>query len=106
MDFRIKFGFSEWLSNCYFEEDLLALLNLYDFAEDPSIRDRAGLLIDTILFEMGLHSYYGVFGSTHGRTYARLIKGGRLESSASTMKLEFGMGIFNKPDNKPVTNNR
>ncbi len=98
MDFRIKFGFSEWLSNCYFDEDLLALLNLYDFAEDPSIRSCAGKLIDLLLFEMSLHNYHGIFGSTHGRTYARMIKDGWNESTASTMKLIFGMGVFNRPD--------
>jgi hypothetical protein len=96
-DFRERFGFSEWLSNCYFEEDLLALVNLYDFAEDADIRRRAGNMIDVILFEMALHTYRGVFGSSHGRSYPRLIKGGRGEDSASTAKLMFGMGIFNKP---------
>ena len=97
LDFRARFGFSEWLSNCYFEEDLLALVNLHDFAEDPEVRRRAGALIDVILFEMALHTYRGVFGCTHGRTYAPLIKGGRREGSASTAKLVFGMGFFNNP---------
>jgi hypothetical protein len=50
-----------------------------------------------ILFEMALHTFRGVFGSTHGRTYARLIKGGRGESSASTAKLMLGMGLYNNP---------
>ena len=94
MDFRVRFGFSEWLSNTYFDADLSGLLNLYDFAEDPIIRERAGIVIDIMMFEMGLHSYQGVFGSTHGRTYARLIKGGWSETTASLMKLAFGMGTF------------
>ena len=96
-DFRARFGFSEWLSNCYFEEDLLALVNLYDFARDAEVRRQAGLLIDVILFEMALHTYRGVFGCTHGRSYAPLIKGGRREPAASTAKLMFGMGLFNSP---------
>ncbi len=97
LDFRARFGFSEWLSNCYFEEDLLALVNLYDFARDAEVRRQAGLLIDVILFEMALHTYRGVFGCTHGRTYARLIEGGRNEDAANTAKLMFGMGLFNNP---------
>lgn len=96
-DFRARFGFSEWLSNCYFEEDLLALVNLYDFARDAEVRRQAGLLIDVILFEMALHTYRGVFGCTHGRSYAPFIKGGRGEPAASTAKLMFGMGLFNSP---------
>ncbi len=96
-DFRARFGFSEWLSNCYFEEDLLALVNLYDFAEDKELRRLAGVTIDLILFEMALHTYRGVMGCTHGRTYTRLIKGGRGEDASSTTKLMLGMGLYNKP---------
>jgi len=95
-DFRVRFGFSEWLSNCYFEEDLLALVNLFDFAEQEDVRRLAGLTIDLILFEMALHTYRGVMGCTHGRTYTRLIKGGRGEDSSSTAKLMLGMGLYNK----------
>jgi hypothetical protein len=95
MEWRINFGFSEWLSHAYFEEDLMAILNLYDFAEDQAIKAKAGLLIDVLMYEMALNSFHGTFGSTHGRTYAFLVKGARSESSASTIKLIFGMGIFN-----------
>ena len=42
-----------------------------------------GQLIDLLLFEMALHSYRGVMGCTHGRTYAAMIKGGRGENTAS-----------------------
>ncbi len=97
IDFRVRFGFSEWLSNCYFEEDLLALVNLYDFAEQPDVRRQCGLLIDMILFEMALHTYRGVMGCSHGRTYPRLILGGRMENSAPTAKLMLGMGLYNSP---------
>lgn len=95
--FRFRFGFSEWLSNCYFNENLLALANLHDFAGRPEIRAQAGLLIDILLFEMALHSFRGVFGSTHGRTYAHLIKGGGNDRSATILKLMLGMGRFNSP---------
>lgn len=96
-DFRARFGFSEWLSNCYFEEDLLALVNLHDFAQQPDIRHLAKQTIDMILFEMALHTYRGIMGSSHGRTYARLIKGGRNEDATNTARLMFGMGFYNNP---------
>lgn len=98
LDFRVRFGFSEWLSNNYFEEDLLALVNLYDFAEQADVREKAKLLIDMLMFEMALHSYRGVMGCTHGRTYPRLIKGARKEDASNTIKLMFGMGMFNSPN--------
>jgi hypothetical protein len=92
IDQRARFGFSEWLSNCYFEEDLLALLDLYDFAEDAELRRLAGQMVDMVLLEMALHSYQGVLASTHGRTYARWIKGGRSEPTAAIAWLVFGQG--------------
>jgi hypothetical protein len=95
LTWRIKLGFSEWLAHSYFEEDIMALANLYDFAEDPVIRAKAGLLLDVLMFEMALHNYHGVFGSTRGRTYSFLVQGARREGSASTMKLMFGTGVFN-----------
>ncbi|MAS35792.1 MAG: hypothetical protein CL610_17415 [Anaerolineaceae bacterium] len=98
LDFRIRFGISEWLSNNYFEEDLLALVNLHDFAQQPDIRHQAKLLIDTLMFEMALHTYRGVMGCSHGRTYPRLIKGARGEDASNTAKLMFGMGMYNSPN--------
>jgi hypothetical protein len=99
MDWRVRFGFSEWLSNGYFNHDLMALTNLRDFAAQPDIRIRAEMLIDVLLFEIALHTHRGVFGSTHGRTYARMIKGGRGEHTTTLTKLLFGMGMFFEPDN-------
>lgn len=98
LDFRVRFGFSEWLSNNYFEEDLLALVNLYDFAEQDDVRHKAGHLIDMLMFEMAMHTYRGVMGCTHGRTYPRLIKGARREDASNTAKLMFGMGMYNSPN--------
>jgi hypothetical protein len=98
IDFRVRFGFSEWLSNCYFDHDLMALANLRDFAEAPDIRAKAEMSMDLLLFEIALHSHRGVFSSTHGRTSSRMIKSGRGEHTASICKLMFGMGIFNEPD--------
>lgn len=94
MDHRIRFGFSEWLSNCYFDEDLLGLINLYDFAENPEIRRKAGMLIDMILLEIALHQYKGVLTSTHGRTYAALIKKGSEAATSAIAWMVFGLGEF------------
>lgn len=89
-------GFKEWDSNCYFEEDILALAHLADLAESPEIQELAAIVMDKLLFTVALNSYRGVFGSTHGRTYAPLIKGGRRESTAGITRLMWGMGVFNE----------
>ena len=98
LEHRAKFGFSEWLSNCYFEEDLLAVLNLYDFSEDAEVKEKAGKLVDTLLLELALHSFKGVLATTHGRTYSRWIKSGRSEPTAQINWLIFGQGeLYNGP---------
>lgn len=88
-------GFREWDSNCYFEQDLLALSHLVDLAENPEVWELAAMVMDKMLFTMALNSYQGVFGSTHGRTYAPLVKSGRLEATAGFSRLMWGLGVFN-----------
>jgi len=99
IDQRARFGFSEWLSNCYFEEDLLALLNLVDFAEDPDLRRKAAMLVDMLLLEIALHQFQGVMASTHGRTYVRWLLDDRTASTTAIAWLVFGLG-----DPRPRTN--
>jgi hypothetical protein len=92
LDQRARFGFSEWLSNCYFEEDLLALLNLYDFAKDPELRRKAGQMVDMLMLEIAIHQYQGVLATTHGRTYVSYILGGRLAPTTSIAWMVYGLG--------------
>jgi hypothetical protein len=94
IDQRARFGFSEWLSNCYFEEDLLALLNLADFAADAEIRRKATQLVDMLLLEIALHQFNGVLVSTHGRTYTRFILDERKSPTSAIAWLVFGLGAF------------
>ena len=90
-----RVDFSEWDSNCYFEEDLLALSHLADLAESQSVYDLATVIMDKMFLTMALNSYKGTFGSTHGRTYTPHIKGARGESTAGVSRLMWGMGAFN-----------
>ncbi len=72
LTWRQRFGFSEWLSSGYYAEDLLALLTLRTLADDESLKVRASMLMDLLLFDIALNSYQGVFGSTNGRMYNAL----------------------------------
>ncbi|MGD8405617.1 MAG: hypothetical protein PVJ21_18305 [Anaerolineales bacterium] len=99
LDLRFRTGFSEWLSHVYYDEDLTALLSLYDFAQDDEIRRKAKMVIDLLLLDMALNSFKGVFGSTHGRAYENTKKWASNEGTTDTMKLLFGMGIYSAFDN-------
>lgn len=92
---RAGYGFTEWDSNCYFEEDILALTHLADLAENSEVWELASVVLDKMFFSMAVNSYKGTFGSTHGRTYTPLIKGGYFEATAGISRLAWGMGIYN-----------
>jgi len=89
-------GFWEWDSNCYFEEDLLALSHLVSLAETEQVLELAAVVIDKMLFTMAVNSYKGVFGSTHGRTYSPMIKSGQLEPTSGICRLMWGQGVYNQ----------
>jgi len=93
LEFRFRFGFSEWLSS-YYDVEVMLLTNLYDYAEDPQIRFRAGLLLDMLFFDMALNNYHGRLGSSSGRIYVRSLIYGEHELSG-LLKLVFGEGKYN-----------
>jgi hypothetical protein len=99
MELRYFTGFSEWLSNVYYDEDLTALVSLVDFCQDGDIRQRATIITDLLLLDISLNSYNGIFGSTHGRSYEHSKKYAGQEATTDTTKLLFGQGIFSNYDN-------
>lgn len=85
------YGFTEWHSNCYYEEDMLALLNIYDFGEENSYtRTLAKNLLDLICVMVASHSYRGILATTHGRSYERMILHPELEGMSHLNWLMFG----------------
>ncbi len=91
LDWRERFGFSEWLSNCYYEEDFRALFNLADFAPDEAIARRAAMAIDQLLLNMALNSHRGNFTCTHGRSYERHMKSARGDAVKRLAYLVWGV---------------
>jgi hypothetical protein len=99
LELRFRTGQSEWLSHVYYDEDMTALLSLVDFAEDEELARRAAILLDLFLLDLALHSHRGVFASSHGRSYERMKKWAREESTSDTSKLVFGTGSFARLEN-------
>ena len=96
LDLRYQTGFSEWLSNVYYTEDIAPLVALIDFSPDKEIRVKASMVLDLMLFDMALNHYKGTFGSTHGRSYFSSKISGHRESSSSTYHLIFGLNHLKK----------
>ena len=53
------------------------LLNLADFAQDSEIATRATMILDVMFFDMGVDSFRGTYGTSHGRTYPGQVISGR-----------------------------
>lgn len=85
---RYQTGFSEWLSNVYYDEDIPALMALVEFAEDEELRQLATIVLDVIYADIASNHFRGNFGSTHGRTYEHKMSGHR-DNTGSTFKLLF-----------------
>lgn len=99
LNFRARFGFSEWHSNVYFNEDIPALVNLVDFAEDDEIRVKAAMVLDLIAFDLLNNTYKGFFATTHGRTYPDKLLDGLKDSTREAAWIMLGLGSFASPDN-------
>ena len=86
---RARFGFSEWLSNVYWTEDMKGLLLLAEFADDASVAREASMMLDVLFVELASHLQKGTFGATHGRSYQKDKLNGRDEDTFSIAKMVF-----------------
>ncbi len=94
---RARFGFSEWDSNVYFEEDLTPLLNLADFAEDKALHTQAAMAVDLMTMDMAFDHFYGMFPASKGRTYVEWNKWAWRHPLANVFKVLWGYGRFTDP---------
>ena len=69
LEHRFVYGFTEWHSNVYYEEDIAPLTLLVDFAADRAIVERSKMVLDLLLLDMAMHSWKGLFVATSGRCY-------------------------------------
>jgi hypothetical protein len=87
IELRARFGFSEWLSNVYFGEDMKGLLLLADRADDPEVATLAAMALDMGFVEVAGHTQAGAFGATHGRSYMKNKMTALDEDTFSLMKM-------------------
>lgn len=69
LDTLAKRGFWETASPTYVERHLAPIYNLYDFAEDPLIKKKAGMLLDWYWAEISQELLHGVRGGAKMRVY-------------------------------------
>ncbi|HZU95599.1 MAG TPA: hypothetical protein VFF73_02745 [Planctomycetota bacterium] len=99
LDERLRFGFSEWNSPGYYEEDFSALFNLADFAQDPAVQERACMVMDLMLFDLARLNLGGSFAPSSGRCYGEWKTNAHFQSVGNLMQILFGTrGQFDGPN--------
>ena len=96
--YRFQFGFSEFHSNTYYEEDIAPLSLLIDFAKEEEIRLQASMLMDLILLDMALHSFHGYFCAASGRCYEAQKKDPGRQDVLEIMDKAFGFELVKAYD--------
>lgn len=94
LDRRGMFGFSEWHSNIYFNEDMPPLINLVDLAEDETIAAKAAMVLDVITFDFANTHYKGIYATAHGRTYPSTLLNGSNDSTSEATWILLGLGTY------------
>lgn len=88
---KSHYGFTEWHSNTYYEEDMLALLDIYDFGEENGLlRQLARQLLDVIVLLVASNSKNGVMATTHGRCYENSLMYPQTEGMSRLNWMMFG----------------
>jgi hypothetical protein len=89
LDEKARWGFSEWHSDVYYQEDIEALVLLAEHAE-RDLALRAAVMLDVFLYDLALHQVNGNNGVTHGRSYMKDKSRAADQDVFGTVKLLFG----------------
>lgn len=87
-----KYGFIEWHSNTYYEEDIAPLAILIDHAPDEEIREKAMIIMDLLLLDIAMYSYDGYLSTSSGRCYEAQKKDGNKQDIRDIFEHAFGKG--------------
>lgn len=88
---RFEYGFIEWHSNTYYEEDIAPLILLVEQAKDKSIVVHAKMILDLLFLDMAEHTFEGYFTVTSGRCYEAQKKSGSDADVNDLLKHAFGI---------------
>lgn len=87
-----KYGFIEWHSNTYYEEDIAPLALLIDHAPEKTIREKAKIIMDLLILDIAMFSYDGFLSTSSGRCYEAQKKDGTNQDTRDIYEHVFGDG--------------
>ncbi|HEY8078825.1 MAG TPA: hypothetical protein VIF62_32055, partial [Labilithrix sp.] len=101
MENRLRFGFSEWHSNVYYQKDLTPMLSLVEHADEPEVATRAAMVVDVLLVDLATHTLKDAFGVTHGRSYKKDKMSSTDEDTWDVTKMIFGQSAYDYGGDDP-----
>ncbi|MDF2723303.1 MAG: hypothetical protein K0Q59_2978, partial [Paenibacillus sp.] len=88
-------GLAEWNSSAYIPIDFLGLIQLYDLAELPILREQAKKAMDLLYSYMMAEGHQGCLSSTFGRSYEKEQLGNHAAGTTSLIWVGYGVGNVN-----------
>jgi len=76
LEMRWKYGFIEFFSGVYYKEDIGAMINLIDLAEDEELVKKTEIILDLLFYDVAAQNVNTMFVSVSGRAYTGNRKGG------------------------------
>ena len=76
LQMRWKYGFTEFYSGVYYKEDIGAMVNIIDFAEDEELVRKTKIIMDLLFYDVATQNVNTMFVSASGRAYVGNRKGG------------------------------
>ena len=73
---------------------VLALSHLVELVEAPLIRELAAVLLDRLLYDIAIHSIYGVYAAARGAVTSGWLRSGRFTPESAVGRLLWGMGAY------------
>jgi len=92
LEMRWNYGFTEYNSEVYYTEDIGALMNLIDFAEDEELEKKASIIMDLLFYDLAVQNVQTMMISTSGRAYQSQRIGGPHKTVGGMTRYYFGDG--------------
>ncbi len=97
LEMRWKHGFTEFYSEVYYKEDIGALINLINLADDPEIVNKSMIILDLLFYDVATQSFQTMFSSVSGRAYESHRKSGPKHNLSGITEYYWGNGEPPKP---------
>ncbi len=92
LEMRWNYGYIEFNSGVYYPEDIGALINLIDFAEDKELLVKCQIAMDLMFYDVAVQNIHTMFVTTSGRAYSGNRTGGPRSTLGGLTRYYWGDG--------------